>query len=65
MNHLCPGKRSTAAQGTYGLCIRCDRLHPAGGMEPAVRRESGQAVCADWVRLRMVQSKRMSVRETQ
>lgn len=62
MTHLCPGKRSTAAQGLYGLCHRCDRLHPDGRMTPAVRRESGLAVCADWVRLRMVQSQRMSVR---
>lgn len=62
LTELCPGKRSLTSQGTYGLCIRCDRLHPAGEMEPGVQQVSGVAECADWQPLRMVQRNRMCER---
>ena len=59
---LCPGRRSTALQGLYGVCIRCDRQHAAGGMEPAVAQESGVAQCINWVPLKMAARNRMSER---
>lgn len=59
---LCPGRRSTALQGLYGLCIRCDRLHSAGELEPAVAQVSGVAQCCNWVPLKMAARNRMSER---
>jgi hypothetical protein len=65
LSDLCAGQNSTAAKGLLGLCIRCDRLQERGGMEPRARLESGVAVCENWIRLRMVQSKRLSERVAQ
>lgn len=62
MTHLCPGKRSTGAKALYGYCHRCDRLHEDGRMQPALVLVAGVPECSNWVRLRMVQSQRMSVR---
>ena len=49
--HLCPGKHSPTQKATLGLCIRCRRLDASGELEPAVRLESGVAVCEAWVPL--------------
>lgn len=45
---LCPGKQGNVSRCVYGLCIRCDRLDPAGKMKPAARLESGVAVCVEF-----------------
>lgn len=44
----CPGRYLSSPYRQLGLCVRCNRLHKGGSMEPAATLEGG-AACVNWV----------------